>query len=141
MKNRNILSIFAVVIIIMGLLSCSFQSPNVNLIKIIEGTEKHLYETSSIEELEKMHYDLIENIQNYLDNEHNGYRYVDKSEDYNIVMERFNRYNIIYCGALSKYNPELDWNTGDKKKIAYVIALMKNMENHALTSSEGRFHK
>ena len=140
MKNRNILNKLVVIMIFMGLFSCGSHSPNVNVIKIIEGTEKHLYETSSLEELEKMHYDLLDNIKNYLDNEHDGYRYVDKSEDFEVIMERFDRYNITYCGALSKYNPELDWNKGDKKKIAHVIALMKVMENRALTSSDGWSH-
>ena len=57
-------------------LSCEAQSPNANLIRIIEEAENHLFETSSIEELVKKHDDLLDNIKKNLDNEHDGYRYV-----------------------------------------------------------------
>lgn len=121
---------------IIGIASCSPNSPNVNIIKIIDGTEQHLFETSSLDELKKMHFDMLDNIKNYLDNEHNGYRYIENSEDFNIIMDRFHDYNYKYTCAIGIYIPELNWNTGDKERIAHLMALMKFMEYKTITKQK-----
>ena len=54
-------------------------------------------------------------------------------------MKLFERYNVIYCRALSRFNPELNTENGNRDKIVQIIALMKRMEYQALTAPKG-FH-
>ncbi len=134
---KKYLTIVAISLIVMTMSSCGNPSPTESVIKLIEETESQLYETSSIEEMGQMQFDLLDNITDYLDREQNGYRFSEGDEDFEQVMSRFDRYNVVYCRAMSRFNPELNTEKGDQNKVVQTIALMKNMECRALVSPNG----
>ena len=96
-----------------------------------------LYSTSSLEEMNEKQHDMLRQITDCLDSISEGYRFVENDEDYNKVMKRFERYNIIYCMAISRFNPELSPNKGNQDKVVRILALMKKMEDSALTKPNG----
>lgn len=124
---------------VLTLSSCINTSPSESIINVIDTVEKKLYSTQSLKEMEEMQYDMLRQITDCLDAKHNGYRYVDGDEEYDKIMKRLARYNIIYCRVLSKFNPELNTETGNQDKVVQVLALMKKMEHQALTAPNG-FH-
>lgn len=131
----NIITIIAIFGIVVS--SCAKKTPSDSIMKIIESAEGNLYETASLEEMEEMQFSLLSQITKCLDAQFNGYRYTEGDEEYNIVMKRLERYNVRYCQALSRFNPELDTNKGDKDQVVRVLAIMKRMENSALTKPDG----
>ena len=131
------LRLITLCILLTTVFSCTKQSPADGIVKLIDETENNLYETSSIEEMGQMQFDLLDNITGYLDREQNGYRFSEGTEDYQQVMSRFDRYNVIYCRAMSRFNPELSTERGDQNKVVRTIALMKNMESKALVNPNG----
>ena len=54
-----------------------------------------------------------------------------------MLMKRFERYNIIYCRVLSRFNPELHTEKGNIDKVVRVLAIMKKMEHQAITAPNG----
>lgn len=116
---------------------CTKYSPAEDIISIIDKTEDKLYQTKSLEEISDMQFNMLDSITGCLDINHNSYRFVEGNEEYNIVMKRLDRYNIVYCNALSRFNPELNINKGDQDKVVHVLALMKRMEHQALTAPKG----
>ena len=127
-------------ILLTTILSCTKPSPADGIVKLIDETENNLYETSSIEEMGQMHFDLLDTITDFLDREQNGYRFSEGAGDYQQVMSRFDRYNVVYCRAISRFNPELDTEKGNKGKVVQTIAMMKKMENSAIVSPKGFNH-
>lgn len=122
---------------ILAFSSCTNISPSESIIKIIDTTEKQLYTTSSIKDMEEIQYAMLRQITDCLDSKYNGYRFIENDEEYNKVMEHLERYNIVYCDAISRFNPELSSNYGNQDNIVKVLALMKKMENSALTKPTG----
>ena len=47
------------------------------------------------------------------------------------------RWNSQKCSAISRFNPELSPNHGNQDKLVRVLAIMRKMENSALTKSNG----
>ena len=60
-----------------NLISCNKLSPADSVIALIDATEKKLYDATSIEEMQQIQYELLDNITNTLNAEHDGYRFVD----------------------------------------------------------------
>jgi hypothetical protein len=137
MRTKLLLKELLFAMLFIALSSCAKKSPSENIVEIIDATESNLFKTESIEEMQQIQFDMLDKITGYLDSEHNGYRYVEGNEEYNKVMSRLERYNIIYCRALSRFNSEFDTNTGDEDKVVKVLAMMKKMENSALTKPKG----
>lgn len=124
-------------ILLTTILSCTKPSLADGIVKLIDETENNLFETSSIEEMGQMHFDLLDTITDYLDREQNGYRFSEGAGDYQQVISRFDKYNVVYCRAMSRFNPELDTEKGNKGKVIQTIAMMKRMEKEALTNTDG----
>ena len=135
--KRVIVSILSVMAISLALGTCSNDTPMEDLVHIIDNTEYMLYNAKSIGEISSFQFAMLDSITGCLDSKHNGFRYREGEEDYNAIMKRFDRYNIIYCRALSRFNPEMNTENGNQNKIAQVIALMKRMEHQALTAPNG----
>lgn len=112
-------------------------SPYDDIANVITSIENKLHHAKSFEEIENLQYELLRNMTKCLDAKHKGYRYVEGSEEYKRIMKRLDRYNIIYCWSLSRFNPELNTETGNKEKVIRVLAIMRKMENSALTKKEG----
>ena len=104
---------------------------------LIGSTEKQFFKTESIDELSDIHFHLVDTITKCLDKAHHGYRYTEGTEEYDSLMKRFDKYNVVYCNALGRFNSELLINGGNEDKIVHVIALLKRMEHQALTARNG----
>ena len=137
MNNKISINKWLIATIIVILASCGKETPAVGVIRLIDATENQLHNSKSLDELQETHFALLDKIKDYLDLEQNTYRFTEGDAEYNKVMNRFERYNIVFCRVLSKFNPEMNSYNGDKEKIVLVLALMKKMENSALTKSEG----
>lgn len=138
MKNRLFaISIAIITVAALTLSSCVNTSPSESIIKVIDTVENKLYSNNSLEEMSEMQHSMLKQITSCLDSIHRGYRFNENDEEYDKVMKRLERYNIVYCGAISRFNPELDLNKGNKDKIARLLAIMKTMENRALTKLDG----
>lgn len=137
MKKESPKTICVSALTLMLLFSCGKSAPTEDILKIIETTEYNLHYTESLDKLTDMQFAMLDDITRCLDERHSGYRYVDDEEDYNRIMKRLDRYNIIYCLVFSKFNPELHPETGNQEKVVQVLALMKKMEHQALTAPRG----
>lgn len=122
---------------VLTLSSCINTSPSESIINVIDTVEKKLYSTKSLKEMEEMQYDMLRQITDCLNSNHNGYRFAENDEEYDKVMKRLERYNIIYCNAISRFNPELSPNNGNQDNLVRVLAIMKKMENSVLTKPDG----
>ena len=121
------------------LLSCGKNTPTEDILSIIEISENKLHHTESLGEITRIQFHMLDSITGCLDTKHDGYRYNESEDGYNALMKRFDRYNVINCRALSRFNPELNTENGNRDKVVQVIALMKRMEHQALTAPKG-FH-
>lgn len=121
----------------LALSSCINTSPSESIINVIDMVEKKLHSTKSLKEMEEMQYNMLRQITDCLNSNHNGYRFAENDEEYDKVMKRLERYNIIYCSAISRFNPELSPNNGNQDSLVRVLAIMKKMENSALTKPDG----
>ena len=137
MRKRLFITIIMIAILVIAVSSCATKTPVDGVIELIESAQTKLFNASSPEEIEEIQYDLLSQITAHLDAKHNGYRFIEGGEEYNNVMKCLDRYNIIYCRTLSRFNPDLDTNHGDEDKIVRVLTIMKKMENSALTKPEG----
>lgn len=122
---------------VLAISSCKQTSPSESIINVIDSVENNLYSTKSLKEVEEIQYDMLRQITDCLNSNHNGYRFVENEEEYNKVMERLKRYNYIYCIEISRFNPELNPDHGDRDKLVRVLALLERMENSALTKLDG----
>jgi len=139
MKRVNLKTFLLITALSTMFMSCSKTSPTEDVMGIIEATEDKLHNAETLDRVSDMQFTMLDDITECLDAKHNGYRYVDGDEEYDKIMKRLARYNIIYCRVLSKFNPELNTETGNQDKVVQVLALMKKMEHQALTAPNG-FH-
>ena len=123
----------------MFLFSCVKSTPTEDILGIVEISENNLHHAEPLGEITRIQFHMLDSITGCLDTKHDGYRYSESEEGYNELMKRFDRYNVIYCRALSRFNPELNTENGNRDKVVQVIALMKRMEHQALTAPKG-FH-
>lgn len=137
MRRITLIALLTLLSMSISLSSYGRPSPYDDIASIITATENKLYHAKSFEEIENLQYELLRNMTKCLDTKHKGYRYVEGSEEYKRIMKRLDRYNIIYCRSLSRFNPELNTETGNKEKVIRVLAIMRKMENSALTKKEG----
>lgn len=121
------------------LFSCGMSTPTEDILSIIETTENKLHHAESLGEITRTQFHMLDSITGCLDTKYDGYRYNESEEGYNELMKRFDRYNVIYCRSLSRFNPELNTENGNRDKVVQVIALMKRMEHQSLTAPKG-FH-
>lgn len=138
-KKDWALTVFASAITLMFFFSCGKGTPTKDILNIIETTENKQYSAQSLGEISSIQFNMLDSITRCLDTKHDGYRYNGNEDEYNELMERFDRYNVIYCRGLSRFNPELNTESGNRDKVVQVIALMKRMEHQALTAPKG-FH-
>ena len=137
MKRFTIIAIMSIVSMSISMPSYGRTSPSDDIISIITATENKLHKAKSVDEISDIQFGMLDSITHCLDTKHKGYRYVEGSEDYNAIMKRLARYNIIYCRSLSRYNPELNTEKGNQDKVVQVLAIMKKMEHQALTAPKG----
>ena len=130
--KKIIISLF----LVLSLSSCC-NSPTDDVIQIIESTKADLYKAKSSEELQNMHHVLLNRVTNCLNEQHNRYRFIRDNEEYKKVSDCFKLYNICFCKSISKYTPELDYETGNQEIVAKFLALMMVMEEAALTEPNG----
>lgn len=117
-------------------ISCGKTSPTDNMNAIIDTTEHKLFKTNSAEELQEIQFEMLNTMTTCLDKECNGYRFAEGSTEFDLVMERLRRYNIVYCNALRRFNSEIDITSKDENKrtkAIEILALMEAMEYCALT--------
>ena len=126
------------IVLFIHVCSCDMgREPNDGMMRIIDETEDKLYDMTSLDEMEQCLFDMLHDMTTALDGDYNGHRYAEGEEDYNVVMKRLDRFNIVYIRALSRFNPELDTEKGDTEKVVHVIALLRKMEESTLTKPEG----
>ena len=130
-------TIIASAIILIYLFSCGKSTPTEDIFGIIETTENKLHHAESLGEISRIQFHLLDSITECFDSKYDGYRYNENEDDYKELMKRFERYNIIYCRGLSRFNPELNTESGNRDKVVQVLALMKRMEHQALTAPKG----
>jgi len=126
-----------ILLMLFSISSYGSSTPYDDIVCVITATENKLYHAKSFKEIENLQFELLHNMTKCLDTNHKGYRFVDGSKEYKKIEKRLDRYNIIYCRSLSRFNPELNMDTGNTEKVIRVLAIMRKMENSALTKKEG----
>ena len=96
MRKRLFVKLMITTIMVLTLSSCMNTSPSESIINVIDTVEKKLYSTNSLKEMEEMHYEMLRQITDCLNSNHKGYRFVENEEEYDKVIKRLDRYNIIY---------------------------------------------
>lgn len=101
---------------------------------MIENNQNGLLQIQTQQELSDSFKNMLDCIVEYLD-ANEGYRYDKESEEYKIIKDHLDRYNVSYIDAFSRFKPEYHYNTGDKDKWVKLFVLMQIMEEQRFTTS------
>ena len=135
MHNRSIaLSLLISLILCFGVCSCANHPSKKTVLQMIENNQAGLFQIESQQELRDTFENMLDCIVEYLD-ANNGYRYNKESEEFKIIKERLDHYNVRFIDSFSRFKPEYSFNTGDRGKWAELFALMQIMEEQRLTTS------
>lgn len=135
MRNGRIISWFLLSLTLsLGVCSCTNHPNKKTIIQMIDNGRDGLYRIETQQELKESYENLLDCIVEYLD-ANGGYRYDKESEEFKMIKEQFDLYNVSYIGSFSRFRPEYNYNTGDKDKWVELFVIMQLMEEHRLTTS------
>lgn len=134
MQNGRIFSWFLLSLILsFGVCSCANHPNKKTIIQMINNGYDGLYRIETQQELKESYENLLDDIVEYLD-ANGGYRYDKESEEFKMIKEQFDLYNVSYIGSFSRFRPEYNYNTGDRDKWVELFVIMQLMEENRLTT-------
>lgn len=116
MRNGRIISWFILSLILsFGVCACLNYPNKKTIIQMINNGRDGLYRIETQQELKESYENLLDDIVEYLD-ANGGYRYDKESEEFKMIKEQFDLYNVSYIGSFSRFRPGYNYNTGDRDK-------------------------